>query len=71
MNRNYVLKYLKVPNKDRIALALEMVCGQNLSPKEAAVLLDIPNASICGWMTCYWFYKKPDQPIILILKSKV
>jgi len=34
-------------------------------------LLDIPYASICGWMTYYWFYKKPDQPIILILKSKV
>ncbi len=64
-------KYLKIPNKDRIALALEMVCGNNLSPIEAAVLLDIPNASICGWMTCYWFYKRPDQPIILILKSKV
>jgi hypothetical protein len=42
---------LKIPNKDRIALALEMVCGKNLSPIEAAVLLDIPNASICGWMT--------------------
>jgi len=65
------LKYLKVPNKDRIALALEMVCGYNLSLIEAAVLLDIPYASICGWMTYYWFYKKPDQPIILILKSKV
>jgi hypothetical protein len=60
-----------VPNKDRIALALEMICGKNLTPKQVSVLLNIPYASICGWMTSYWFYKKPNKPIILILKSKV
>ena len=64
-------KYLKIPNKDRIALALEMVCGKNLSPIEASVLLDIPHPSICGWMTSYWFYKRPDKPIIITLKSNV
>jgi len=64
-------KYLKIPNKDRIALALEMVCGHNLPLIQAAKLLNIPYATICGWMTCYWFYKRPDKPIILTLKSKL
>ncbi len=64
-------KYLKVPNKKRIALSLEMVCGYNLTPIQASVLLDIPHPSICGWMTSYWFYQKPINPIVLILKSDV
>jgi len=63
--------YLKVPNKKRIALSLEMVCGHNLTPIQASVLLDIPHPSICGWMTSYWFYQKPIIPIVLTLKSNV
>jgi len=64
-------KYLKIPNKDRIALALEMVCGSNLPLIQAAKLLNIPYATICGWMSKYWFYQKPIIPIVLILKSNV
>jgi len=62
---------LKKHPRKKIILALEMVCGSNLPTKEAAKLLNIPYATICGWMTCYWFYKRPDKPIILTLKSKL
>jgi len=64
-------KYLKVPDKKRIALALELIAGHNISPADASKYLNLSMPSVCGWMTSYWFYKKPDQPIILILKSKV
>ena len=62
---------MKKHPKKKIILALEMVCGSNLQPVKVAKLLNIPYATICGWMTCYWFYKRPDKPIILTLKSKV
>lgn len=54
-----------------IILALEMVCGSNLPPKEAAKLLHIPYATVCGWMSKYWFYQKPIIPVVITLKSDV
>jgi len=62
---------LKKHPRMSIILALEMVCGSNLPTKEAAKLLNIPYATVCAWMTCYWFYKKPSNPIIITLKSDV
>ena len=62
---------MKKHPKKKIILALEMVCGSNLQPVQAAKLLNIPYATICGWMTSYWFYKRPDKPIIITLKSNV
>jgi hypothetical protein len=62
---------LKVANKELIANTLERCIGDNLTPAEAHRLLNLPLPTICGWMTSYWFYQKPINPIVLILKSDV
>lgn len=64
-------KYLKVPDKKRIALALELIAGHGVSPADASKYLNLSMNSVCGWMSKYWFYKKPNNPIVLILKSKI
>ena len=64
-------KYLKVPDKKRIALALELIAGHSVSPADASKYLNLSMPSVCGWMSKYWFYKKPNNPIVLILKSDV
>jgi hypothetical protein len=33
--------------------------------------MKISNPLLSGWMTKYWFYKKPENPVIIKLKSKV
>lgn len=63
--------YLKVPDKKRIALALELIAGHGASPADASKYLNLSMPSVCGWMSKYWFYKKPNNPIVLILKSKI
>lgn len=55
----------------KVILALEIVCGSNLPTKEAAKLLNIPYATICGWISKYWFYQKPNDPVVITLKSNV
>ena len=64
-------KYLKIPDKKRIALALEMIVGRGVTPADASKYLNLSMPSVCGWMSKYWFYKKPNNPIVLILKSKI
>jgi hypothetical protein len=64
-------KYLKIPDKKRIALALEMIVGRGVTPADASKYLNLSMTSVCGWMSKYWFYKKPNNPIVLILKSKI
>ena len=64
-------RYLKTRNKKLIAKALEMLVGQNMSPAEVSRELKKCMPAVCGWMTNYWFYKKPKNPIVLILKSNV
>jgi hypothetical protein len=27
--------------------------------------------SVCGWLTKYWFYQKPNNPVVITLKSDV
>ena len=59
------------PNPARIAKALELVCGQGLSINDASRRLRLSTPSLCGWMTKYWFYRKFNNPITIVLKSKV
>jgi hypothetical protein len=62
---------IKPLDTDRIANALELVVGNGLSPAQASRKLNLPIASICGWLTKYWFYNKPNNPVIINLKSKL
>jgi hypothetical protein len=64
-------KYLKIPDKKRIALAMELIVGSGVSPADASKYLNLSMPSICGWMTKYWFYKKPINPVVITLKSNV
>ena len=64
-------KYLKIPDKKRIALALEMIVGRGVTPADASKYLNLSMPSVCGWMTKYWFYQKPTKPVVIILKSDV
>jgi hypothetical protein len=62
---------IKPLDPNRIANALELVIGQGYSPAEASRKLNLPIASICGWLTKYWFYNKPINPVIINLKSNL
>jgi hypothetical protein len=62
---------LKVTNKELIANTLERCIGDNLSPVEAHRILNLPLPTIAGWLTSYWFYKKPNDPVTVTLKSNV
>jgi hypothetical protein len=62
---------LKVANKELIANTLERCIGDNLTPAEAHRLLNLPLPTICEWMSSYWFYKKPNDPVIIMLESNV
>ena len=64
-------KYLKIPDKKRIALALEMIVGRGVTPADASKYLNLSMPSVCGWMTKYWFYQKPNKPVVITLKSDV
>jgi hypothetical protein len=64
-------KYLKIPDKKRIALAMELIVGNGVSPADASKYLNLSMPSICGWMSKYWFYRKIENPVIIKLKSKV
>ena len=64
-------KYLKIPDKKRIALALEMIVGRSVTPADASKYLNLSMPSVCGWMTKYWFYQKPNNPVVINLKSDV
>ena len=62
---------IKPHNPKRIADALELVCGQGMSINDVSRRMRLSAPSICGWMSKYWFYKKPNNPITVTLKSKV
>jgi hypothetical protein len=64
-------KYLKIPDKKRIALTLEMIVGRGVTPADASKYLNLSMPSVCGWMTKYWFYQKPINPVVITLKSNV
>ena len=60
-----------VLDKKRIAKALEMVVGQNKSPADVSRKMKISMPGVCRWMTKYWFYQKPINPVVITLKSDV
>jgi hypothetical protein len=62
---------LKVANKELIASTLERCIGDNLAPIEASRLLNLPLPTVCEWMSSYWFYKRPDDPVVITLKSNI
>lgn len=62
---------IRPDNPLRIAKSLELVAGDNLSPAEVSRILNLPIASICGWLSKYWFYQKINNPVVITLKSKV
>jgi transposase-like protein len=55
----------------KIAHGLELVCGQGKSIKEASQELDVAFNSLSQWLTKHWFYKKIEDPAIIVFKSKV
>ena len=61
----------KVLDKKRIAKALEMIVGQNKSPADVSRKMKISMPGVCRWMTKYWFYQKPINPVVITLKSDV
>ena len=62
---------IKPLDPNRIANALELIVGHGYTPAEASKHLNLSMPSVCGWMTKYWFYKNPINPVIITLKSKV
>lgn len=64
-------KYLKISDKKRIALTLEMIVGRGVTPADASKYLNLSMPSVCGWMTKYWFYQKPTNPVVITLKSDI
>ena len=60
-----------VLDKKRIAKALEMIVGQNKSPADVSRKMKISMPGVCRWMTKYWFYQKPINPVVITLKSDV
>jgi hypothetical protein len=62
---------IKPKDPERIAKALELVCGKGLSISFVCHIMKISNPLLSGWMTKYWFYKKINDPVTIVLKSKV
>jgi hypothetical protein len=58
-------------NPKKIAKALELVCGEGKQIKEASEELGVVFNSISGWLSKHWFYKKINDPVTIVLKSKV
>ena len=58
-------------NPKLIGQCFELICGKGYQIKEAAEELDVSFNTICGWLTRYWFYKKINDPVTIVLKSKV
>jgi hypothetical protein len=76
MANKIVYGHLKRPdigptNPERIAKALELVYGKGLGINEASRWAKVSSASLCGWMSKYWFYRKIENPVTIVLKSKV
>jgi hypothetical protein len=71
MNGHLKRPDIKPHNRAKVAQALELVCGKGLSISFVCHIMKISNPLLSGWMTKYWFYKKPDHPVIIKLKSKV
>jgi hypothetical protein len=57
--------------KKVIGTSLEICIGNNLSPVALARQLNLPAPTVSEWMTRYWFYRKCNNPIVIVLKSKV
>lgn len=64
-------KYTKIPDKSRIAYALELMVGHGLTPAQTARMMSLHYATVCKWMTFYYFYQKPNEPVVITLKSDV
>jgi hypothetical protein len=62
---------IKPHNPAKVAQALELVCGKGFSIIFVCHLMKLSNPLLSGWMTKYWFYKKIDNPVTIVLKSKV
>ena len=76
MENNIVFGHLKRPDigpRDpaRIAKALELVCGKGLGINEASRWARVSNVSLSGWLSKYWFYRKINNPVTIVLRSKV
>lgn len=73
-NKNF--SHLKRPdikprNPQKIGHAIEMIIGQKMSIQEVAKHLKITEQSAGRWLSKYWFYSKPENPVIIKLNSKV
>jgi len=60
-----------IKDKYRIAASLELLVGENKSPVAVSKIMKVPLSGICRWMSLYWFYQRPVNPVVITLKSKV
>ena len=61
----------KIKDRQRINRALEMIVGEGKSPMAVSKIMNIPYSGVCRWMSLYWFYKNPINPVVITLESKV
>ena len=64
-------RYVKPYNHKKIGKALELVCGEGKPIKDASEEVGVTLASVSGWLSRYWFYKKINDPVTIVFKSKV
>lgn len=62
---------IKPRDPKKIGLALEMLIGQNMSIQKVARHFKTTDQSVGRWLTKYWFYTRPNNPVIIKLKSKI
>jgi hypothetical protein len=60
-----------IKDRNQIIRALEMIVGEGKNPVAVSKIMKIPYSGICRWMSVYWFYKNPINPVTITLKSKV
>lgn len=60
-----------IKDRERIINALEMIVGHGKSPVAVSKIMHLPYSGVCRWMSLYWFYQNPINPVTITLKSKV
>jgi hypothetical protein len=61
----------KIKDRYRIGNAMEMIIGEGKSPTEVSKIMNLSLPGLCRWMSFYWFYQRPVNPVVITLKSKV
>lgn len=61
----------RIKDRQRINRALEMIVGEGKSPIAVSKIMKVPLSGVCRWMSLYWFYQNPVNPVVITLKSKV